>query len=539
MLTITKTILATCAIVTTFALSGCAQNTNRSSGGPLTIAQIQEPRSLDPLFVDGYVSGELDGLVYSYLTTYGVGGNMLPQVARVVPTVANGGISRDGRTLRFHLRHDVKWQDGVALTSRDVVFSFHAIMNPKNATLSRYGYDQMASVVAKGRWEVDVTYKHRFAAGVSYFFGGDSNYPVMPAHLLDRYPSLNQVPFNGAPIGSGPYRVAEWQRGDHITFVANDAYFLGKPKIPKIVLRFVPDNQTIVDQLHTGEVDLWFFADVSHIAELRGLPGHHLVTTPTTEFQTVQFNTQSAIFSDGAVRRAFSMAIDSASTTRKIYRGVYDPQHGLRGLFTWAYDPAIGPVPYDPAGARALLQRDGWIAGPSGMRAKDGHPMEVTLLFTTGSPTLSTLVAQIAAYEREVGIAVTLRGMSTALLTSPGGPLYRGTYQAAMFSLMSSADPDASWLLSCDQRAPAGFNLTRFCDAAAQRAFAHGASTMNRESRKDDYRIVQRRLSAVLPMDVLFLIYEMDVVPEALKGYTPSLYTSPYTFAYQWRLAAR
>jgi peptide/nickel transport system substrate-binding protein len=527
-------------VILAAALAGCSHaGGSGAANGTLVIAQIQEPRSLDPLYLDGYISGEINGLVYSYLTTYDTHGGMLAQVASAVPSVQNGGISPDGLRVTYHLRHGVRWQDGAPLTARDVVFTFNAIMNPKNNALSRYGYDLISSVRAVNDYEVQLTLKKPVASIVSYFFGGDSNYGILPAHLLAKYASLNTVPFNSAPVGSGPYRVVEWQRGDHLTFAANPSYFGGKPGIPRIVIKIVPDAQTILNELRTGEVNEWFLSDVSHIDELRALRKHHLVQSSTTQFGTLQINTSDAIAGDVAVRRALAMAIDRRALTQKVWKGVYDPGTAMQGLFTWAYDPSVPKIPYDPAQARKLLDADGWRTGSDGVRVKNGKPLELSLIVISGVPAYSSLATQITAYAGAVGIRLRMRTLTPFFITSPSGPLYQGKYQISQFTEMSQADPDATWIVGCDQRAPKGFNFTRYCDPQTQAALDDAASTFDRKRRIRDYAIVQRRLAAQVPMMFLYQVKEIDVVPNWLTGYTPSMYTSPYTFVYNWKIGSK
>ena len=172
----------------------------------LVIAIAQEPVSLNPLYLQGAIGYAISELGYTYLTNYDSYGNFVPEVAVTVPSLANGGISSDGKHIVYHLRRNVSWQDGAPLNSRDVVFTYRAIMNPSNAVPSRYGYDRVASVEAPDPYRVIVKLKRPYSPIVAYFFGGDSNYPILPAHLLARYTSLDRVPYNAAPIGSGPYR---------------------------------------------------------------------------------------------------------------------------------------------------------------------------------------------------------------------------------------------------------------------------------------------------------------------------------------------
>lgn len=526
------------ALLCAAALASCSRPSVPSRpDDTLTIAQIEEPRSLDPLFVDGYVSGELNGLVFSYLTTYDTKGGMIPQVAREVPTLANGGISHDGLQITYHLRRDVRWQDGAPLTARDVVFTYNAIVNTRNNTISRFGYDDVRSVRALGPYEVRVTLKRPLAASVAFFFGGDSNYPILPAHLLERYASLNAVPFNTAPVGSGPYRVVEWQHGDHMTFAANKRYFLGKPAISRIVVKFVPDLQTITNELRTGEVDAEFAADIAHVDELEAIPNHHLVETPLAAFGDLIIDTEDPIMGDAAVRRALAMSIDRKALTGKILKGMANPDTGMRGLFTWAYDSSAGNLPYDPAAAAALLQRDGWRPGSNGVRVKNGKPLRITLLTESGAAWRSSIATQIAAYAAQVGMRISIHEITPELMHSPAGPFHQGRYQIAQFPIESTDDPGASWLLGCHQFPPNGFNDMRYCDPRIQRLLDDGAATFDRNRRVRDYAQVQHILLADVPIIFLYQTTEIDVIPDRLRGYRPSMYTGQFTFAYQWTLS--
>ena len=505
-----------------------------AAGDTLTIAQVEEPQSLNPLRSSGFVSGELNGLVFSYLTTYDTKGGLMPQVARDVPSLSNGGISHDGLRVTYHLRRDVRWQDGAPLTARDVVFTYDAIMNPRNNAISRFGYGDIQSVEALSPYTVRVSLKKPQAAIVPFFFGGDSNYPILPAHLLARYRSLDEAPFNTHPIGSGPYRVEEWQHGDHMTFSANPRYFLGKPGIARIVAKFVPDEQTITNELRTGEADAQFFADVSHFEELKKIAGHHLVLTPTTAFGSLIINTQDAIMRDTAVRRALALSIDRNAITRKILKGVGNPDTGMRGLFTWAYDPSVGNVPYDPAAAQHLLQRAGWVTGADGVRAKSGTPLRLVFLSESGAAWRDAIATQIAAYAAAVGIRLSIQRVTPELMNSPDGPFHRGRYQIAQLPIESTDDPGASWLLGCDQFPPNGFNDMRYCNPRIQRLLDDGAATADRNRRARDYSEVQRLLLRDLPIVFLYQTTEVDVVPDWLLNYRPSMYTGQFTFAYQW-----
>ncbi len=518
------------------ALGSCHAR-NEAAGGSdtatLRVPVRKEPISLNPLLLEGVGAYTFGELLYSYLTTYDASGRIAGDLAAEVPSAGNGGISPDGRSVTFHLRHDARWQDGTPVTSRDVAFTYRAIMNPKNNVPERYGYDIVSEIATPDPYTVVIRLRRPFSPILSLFFGGDSNYPILPAHLLASLPNLNAVPFGSSPVGSGPYRLVRWDRGDRIVLDANPTYFRGKPGIARLILPFVSDDSTIIDQLQTGELDAAFFIDTSRVAQLREIPHHRLVVTPVPYFYALAFNVQVKALADRDVRTAFSEAIDAPTLVRKITQGVDSGDHPMRGLFTWADDPAISGARYDPAGARALLTADGWIPGSDGVRVKGGRRLSLQLAFPTGSDVTTSLATAIAAAEREAGIDVTLRQYDRNLYISEEGPLIQGRYQVSLYDYQSTYDPDASWLLACDQRAPHGFNVARYCNPAVDALLRRGASSYGRAVRTASYRAVQQTIQRDLPYDFLCQISEVDVIPSNLQGYVPPL-LSPFNFAASW-----
>ena len=499
------------------------------------VAIPAEPVSLNPLYLEGEISYAVSELGFSYLTNYDSRGNIVADVARQVPTLANGGVSRDGLRVTYLLRRGVRWHDGAELTSRDVAFTYRAIMNPANSLPSRYGYDQVAAVEAPDELRVVVRLKHPYSPIISYFFGGDSNYPILPAHLLAGLADLNHAPYNQAPIGSGPFVFTHWLRGDHIVARSNPTYYGGRPSIDGVTLRVVGDSSTIVAQLLTGEVDATFFADVTRIATLRAIPAHRVVVTPVPYFYALFFNVTDPVTGDPAVRRAFALAIDRRAMVDKVTHGLFNAGTGMRGLFTWSFDPHAGNVPYDPRSAQAILSRDGWVPGPGGIRVKDGHRLELGVALRAGMQVDSEFATVLAAQVRSVGIDVAIKQYAHDQFVATNGPIEQGRYQIGLYGYQSSYDPDVSWMLACDQRGPHGFNWARYCNAAVDGELREGAASFDRATRLRDYRLTQRQLLADLPYVFLCQISEIDVVPSRLRGYAQPL-LSPFNSVARWRL---
>jgi peptide/nickel transport system substrate-binding protein len=526
-----------CAALSILIAAGCSK---RFYGAPPAANGIRialtEPVSLNPLYLQGIASFEFSELGFSYLTTYSPDDRIVPDLAVRVPTLANGDISPNGKAIRFHLRRGIVWQDGAPLTARDVVFTYRAIVNPRNSIPSRYGYEGIASVTAPNPYTVAVRTIQPFSPIVSFFFGGDSNYPILPSHLLGRYPSLDRADFNQQPIGSGPYRYGAWRHGDGITLTPNDRYYAGKPRLARLDLRFIPASATVTEQLDTGEIDAAFFADVEQLPSLRSIPNHRIIVTPVPFVQVLIFNTRDPVLSDAKVRHAFAMGIDRRAVVDKTTYGLYGADTGMRGLFAWAYDGSAGNVRYDPRAAAALLQSDGWIAGPHGVRTKAGRPLEIQLSEYTGrhepEDRMATLIAE---QERTIGIDVTRKKYTVQQFFLTTGPIDRGRYQVALAQYQASGDPDASWLLACDQSAPRGFNQAFYCNHAVDAALSRAAKTFDRAARSRDYAFVQRQLLADLPYYFISQVSEVDVVPTWLQGYDRPL-LSPLASVARWQV---
>jgi peptide/nickel transport system substrate-binding protein len=518
------------------ATDGC---TNRLSAPQrpdlLIIASTIEPESLNPLYLQGRVYQDIDSLGYSGLTTYDRRGAVVADVAATVPTLANGEISGDGKRFVFHLRHDVKWSDGYPLTARDIVFTYRAFMNPSSTTPSQNAGTGIAKVWAPDSYTVVAQLTRPQAAFVTNFFGGEAG-AILPAHLLAADPNLNHAAFNGAPIGSGPYRFTKWIRGERLDLTANDRYFRRKAAIAHLSIRFVNDWSTIVNELVTHQVDAAFLASPSIVGALRSVPKHRVVVTLMPFFGAVVFNLRDPVMKDLSIRRALASAIDRRTLVAKATLGLYNADTGMRGMFNWAFDPRAGTIAYDPSLARALLTRDGWALGPDGIRVKNGRRLEMQLVFSAKAFVPDAIAPPMIEEARAVGIDLVIRQYDRRVLWALDGPLYHGRFQTALLTLTNSLDPDPSAFLSCNQRPPNEFNFARYCSGDVDRALQHAASIYDRAERRRIYSFVQRRLIADVPYLFLWQPSEIDVIPTALRGYQFSPGGGPYSSVAHWRL---
>ncbi|MBD5657784.1 MAG: hypothetical protein IAI50_21790, partial [Candidatus Eremiobacteraeota bacterium] len=325
--------------------AGCAGR--RAAPEPTVRFDIAaDPENLNPLFAHadaGNVEQQLAHLAFEPFFDLDSTGRVVPELIRVLPTVANGGISRDGRTIVYHLRPGLRWSDGVPLTAGDVLFTLRAILDPRNPVASREGYDLIDRAQALGPLTVRLHLRRPWAPAVATFFAyGTSPQSVLPAHVLAGAERLDRAAFNAAPsVGDGPFRFVSWSRGDHLTYRANDRYWRGEPAVKRIDVRIVPDPQTNLTLLQSGAIDFNLVAPAQQAALARGSAGLSYAYASTAIVAGIALNLAHPPLDDRRVRTAIAQSIDRAAVSAKITLGRYPVAESDRPRFSWAYDPAV------------------------------------------------------------------------------------------------------------------------------------------------------------------------------------------------------
>ncbi len=372
-------------------VAGCSKPTPATHGGrnpwtipgELRIGNVDEPDNLNPMFAHTDATDQVAGLLYASFLRYDDNGNTIPDLALEVPTYANGGIGKDGKTITFHLRRNARWSDGAPLTVKDWVFTYHAVLNPANNTKTRYGWDEIRSFQTPDDYTL-VVHLNRVDASILGLFGvaGGSAYPPLPAHLLAKLPNINHAPFNGHPISSGPYVLEQWNHGASLIFVPNRYYFRGPPKIRRIVWKIIPNVTTLFEQLETHEVNVYVGVDENHIASLPSVHGITVIQKLIANWRHMGINTSRAQLHDPRVRLAMLESVDWKRINQTVYHGYNRPAVSDVYPQLWAA-PSIAPYPYDPAHARDLLRQAGWRMGSDGVLHKGPLGMHLTISTNT------------------------------------------------------------------------------------------------------------------------------------------------------------
>ncbi|HTZ55938.1 MAG TPA: peptide ABC transporter substrate-binding protein [Candidatus Acidoferrum sp.] len=519
-------------------LAACSKASDQGSGehswtqpGVLRVAIQEEPKNLNPLLTSNTTDVFIARFMFLPLIQPNAQGVQQPLLVTEVPDTRNGGISADGLTITYHLRKDVKWTDGVAFTSKDVKWTWQALMNPNNNIVSRHGYDYIKSLDTPDPWTVIVHLKEKFSPFVNTFFtDSDQPYGVAPEHVLAKYPNVNQIPFNSEPIVSdGPFRFAEWVRNDHVSLVANDNFFLGKPGLKRIEIKVIPDENTSVELLRTHAIDWIYQASIHLYPQVKSIPGTQIVWMRVNGYYDFQFNTSSAAMKDPRVRQAIAYAIDKQNLVNTTMYGQETLASEDIPDWMWAYDPQAKSYPYDLAKARALLAAAGY--GPS-------NPLSILLVTNNSDATYKQLAVQAQAQLHRIGIQAQIKLFPGAQLYAPageGGVLQNGHFDVVVDGWYSGIDPDDSAQFMCKNVPPGGYNYTRYCSSEMDAAETMALTHYDEATRKAAYAKTQALLARDVPEIFINWLRQMHPINSDFKGLDPSPVIENWN-AWQWSI---
>jgi peptide/nickel transport system substrate-binding protein len=531
-------------------VAGCtriATHTGVGKGNPWTTPGVlrigirQEPDNLNPLLSSQSIGLDIAMFWAGFLLDYDDRGRFVPDLSVALPTVENGGISKDGRTITYRLRPGVTWQDGAPFTADDLIFTWHAIMNPRNEVPNRVGFEEITSIAKVDDHTLAVHLRRPYAPFIADFFtpAGYNNFVILPSHLLARYPDINRVPFNVMPVGLGPYRVVHYEPDNLIRLAANPRYWRGVPGLREIDIHVVPNDNTLATLIRSHEIDLYYRVPHRIARTLSDVAGTTIVSAWFTRYTDIGFNTQSPILSDARVRRALAYATDKPALLQKVTYGGDLIADSDQPPALWAHSSSVPHYPYDPVRAAALLESAGWHLGPDGVREKNGTRLHLGLAGAAGDVVSMMTREVLQAQWRQVGVDAEIRSYPSSVLYAPssaGGIERSGRFDAVMHSWANGADPDDSGLFECRWVAPVGDNVYRFCDPALDAAEATALGSNDVVVRKAAYARIQDILARQMPLLMLWFERYDYAVNSDLRNFRPSHVGSPFWNAWEWQI---
>ncbi len=508
--------------------------------GVLRVAIQGEPKTLNPVLASNTIEVFVTRFLFAPLVSANAKGDPVPMLASEVPTPANGGVSNGGLTITYRLRGNAKWSDGQPVTSEDVKFSWQAMMNPRNNVVTRHGYDDVASIDTPDSKTAVVHLKSKFAPFVNTFFAeSDQPFSISPAHVLSKYQNVNEVPFNSEPtVSDGPFRFGEWVRNDHITLVANPDFFMGKPRLDKVVIKMVPDENTSANLLKTHDIDWIYEASIRLYPALKTVSDITTTWVEANGYYGMQINTSHPPLDDVRVRQAIAYAIDKQNLIDTAAFGQEKVATEDLPDWMWANDHTIKNPPHDPAKARQLLAQAGYNPGADGIMQKNGQKLSLLLITENSNVTYKQMAVQIQNQLHAAGIDAQIKLFPFAELyasAAQGGILQTGHYDMAINGWFSGLDPDDSSQFTCKNIPPGGYDYTRFCNKTMDAAESEALTNYDQAGRKKAYAQTQATLATQVPQIFFCWLRQQNPISVDFKGFDPNPVTENWN-SWQWSI---
>jgi len=459
-------------------------------------------------------------------------GRQIPALALQVPTLRNGGLSSDGRTITYHLRHGVRWNDGSAFTSRDVWFTWRAVAGPRSSATSTRGYDLIAAIDTPDQHTAVVHLRRAWAPAVATLFTyGAHPVPLLPAHVLEHADRAAFERFGVRPVCSGPFVPQSWERSSRIVYRANPLYFRGAPRAERVIAMVIPDINADLMQLRARELD-WSLLSPAQRVALGRAPGIRFVDVLFAGYGALSFNLRRAPFDDLRLRRAIALSIDRRRLSAAITQGRYAVAESDQPSFSWAYDASVRMPQYDPALADRVFDEAGWRIGPKGVRQRAGRPLEISFAVFPESDTALRTAVYVQEMLAARGVAVNVKRVTLAhfyLPKSADGLLMSGNYDLAYFAWRGGEDPDDSDVVTCDGTS----NFAGYCDPEVDALEAQALSVTDQRRRAALYGRVQRIIARDVPYLYLYAPTYGYAASEQLRDFAPTPF-SPTAQAWRW-----
>ncbi|MCR4404266.1 MAG: ABC transporter substrate-binding protein [Candidatus Acetothermia bacterium] len=340
------------ALVFLFGLTGPAQK----AGGQLTIAIQAEPPGLNLILTAAAASYQI--VYYNInepLLRYTPEGQIVPLLAESLPQVTE---TADGAEYTFRLRRGVQFHNGAPLTAADVKYTFDTLRDPATASPNAVPFADVKEVLAVDDYTVKFITKGKAASLLGELASSKG------AGIIPQGSNMEELKSN--PIGTGPFKFAEWVPGDHITFVKNENYWQpGIPYLDRVVFKIIPEQAASLAALLAGDVDFVDRMVAENAIQIEGDPRFKIASAPSNLAQVLVMNNSRAPFDNVLVRRAINYALDRDEI---ILATDLRPEWGSKIVSHMCplnpyYIDLTGMYPHDPEKARALLAQAGYPNG--------------------------------------------------------------------------------------------------------------------------------------------------------------------------------
>lgn len=530
-----------------------------AGGGQVVLLIPEEPITLNQYLAAAPIVRQVADATTAGLTTIDASGNFQPVLAAELPTLANGGVSPDFRTVTWRLRPGLRWSDGAPLTADDIRFTWEAVAHPESGTVVPLDFDLIDRIETPNDLTAVVHYKAMNLAYLQQFIHG-----LLPRHATGAPAEMSNWSWNRQPVGAGPFVVSEWTPGERIVMTRNPHYYLaGQPYLDHLIFAITPetDAQLAAMAQDQAQLHLWpseskalYDQQMAGQATLAEIPGQWNMALYLNLSKPFDDDPGSVpphpILGDLRVRQALAHAIDYERIVREINPVVAPATTPF--AYGWYQCTLEQPYPYDPDKARALLAAAGWLRGDDGIRVaygarhtEEGSRLTLHLNGYTNFEPLVRLEEALVEMFKAVGVEVIVQNDDIGLIFGSyqeGAPRKLGNFDLLLYDASLPIEPQTAVVNAFhsteipSSENPAGANYSRWVNAAADAAIAKAGATVDVTERQRAYCDLAQLIAAAVPRIHLYRFTEGYGVSNRLSGYQVNMWGSLTWDAQQWKL---
>ncbi len=427
-------------------------------GGKVTVAVWQSPTTMNYMLNTQTVMSVIREFFNEGLTTVIPDGTRVAQLAKEVPSLQNGGVSADGKTITYKLKDGIVWQDGTAFNCEDVKFSWQARMTLGVGVVSTVGYSDIDTVGCPDPLTAVIKFKNFYAPYLTLFDAPDDLYPRSAGDPKN----MANWAYNRKPVGIGPFKVDEWVADDHVTLSRNEKYReKDKPYLDQIIIRIVPSSEVAMQLLNSGEVDVMWNnteADIPQLEKMAGVKiaaplqpgGERLYLNLAENKDGSDASKPHAILGDVRARQAIAYGVNKQRIIDKLTFGKSKPGSGEANAGYFDCSKTVGPYPYDAEKAKQLLTEAGWVPGSDGIRvakgakfATDGTRLRLKYSTTSGNKLREDTQVLVVEDMKAIGVEFFIENAPSSLVIGTwdgSSPRKRGNFDVIMYTSNGGVD---------------------------------------------------------------------------------------------------
>ena len=483
--------------------------TKRGGGGRLRVLWWQAPTIANVHLSTGTKDNDASRVVNEPLISFNRDGEFMPILAEAIPSVENGGLSRDGTSVTWRLKKGVSWHDGKPFTADDVIFTWEYAADPATGAVTSGSYQNIKHIDRVDEHTVKVVFTEPTPFWYDAFCGVRGQ--ILPKHLVGEYKGQNSrnSPYNLKPVGTGPYKMVEFKPGDVALYELNPHYHVpNRPFFDVVELKGGGDAASAARAvIQTGEFDyawnLQVEKDVLERIERQGTRGK-VVIFPQANVEHIQLNRTDPwtevdgersslkvphpFLTDLLVRQAYNVAVDRRTIAEQLYGNAGQPTSNFIDSPKRFQSPNTR-WEFNLEKAAQWLEQAGWKRGSDGIRVKDGRRMKIVYQ-TSVNPVRQKTQAIVKKAFEHIGIEVELKGVNAGVYFSsdPANPDTYAHFYAdiQMYSFgPGSPDPQAhlnrfvSWEIAQKANNWSGRNIVRWSNAEYDRLWRQAETELD------------------------------------------------------------